>query len=400
MKERASKIPYMKTFIILAWASIFAFEITSFEQTYDNKIIQHNSLDGRINRLLTGNVEVQEVQEVQKVQEVQEVQEVQKVQESIEKGAIDTPKEETNEHEKNVNALKDDKMFLERIFSFSHENLQKSVSSLNISDNFKKICNPENFVNKFGKVYNKIKSSVSFDDSDDEFENYHNNEKSDDTIKDRIPFSADSKGKDSDYYDSDSDYDDYYYDDYYFDDEEDSTDIVGDKYSENKSIESQEDNYSDISSETSSSLKTFSIPRGKLALISKDTFTLKEFYDVLFKPIVMCGINYVKSLDSKYETAFLKVLTTDRINFRKPKELTLSKIKNHMVVIYPVFSYSAYTLVLFLLNFDMFTVGTTAAMLLGALIYVSYKCGKVYNKSKDYKKMDDDAESLESTERS
>ncbi|GAW81554.1 Plasmodium exported protein [Plasmodium gonderi] len=134
-------------------------------------------------------------------------------------------------------------------------------------------------------------------------------------------------------------------------------------------------------------LKSYVDGEKVLKPLKKEILTTKKYYG-LIKPVFTWTGNYMKKLDVKYEKSLMKVLASDDMIDDNTVKLLFKKFKSYLIVIYPLFSYSLYTLVVYLFNFDHFSIASTATMLLCALIYVSYKYIKCTNNTK-YKELQD-----------
>ncbi|KMZ92829.1 hypothetical protein PVMG_01415 [Plasmodium vivax Mauritania I] len=133
-------------------------------------------------------------------------------------------------------------------------------------------------------------------------------------------------------------------------------------------------------------LKSDNLSEKEREPLKKELSAFKKCYDVLLKPFFTWTMNYMKKFDKMYERALIKVLTSDFLMDEISVKLLLKKLKNYLIVIYPVVSYSIYTIVVYFCNLDHFSIASTAAMLLCALIYVSYKYIKCTNNTR-YKEL-------------
>ncbi|GAB67072.1 hypothetical protein PCYB_104220 [Plasmodium cynomolgi strain B] len=134
------------------------------------------------------------------------------------------------------------------------------------------------------------------------------------------------------------------------------------------------------------SLKSVNPSEKEREPLKKELSSLKKCYDLLLKPVFTWTMNYMKKFDKLYEKSLIKVLTSEIMMDEISVKLLLKKLKNYLIVIYPVLSYSIYTILVYFFNFDHFSVASTAAMVLCALIYVSYKYIKCTNNTR-YKEL-------------
>ncbi|SBS98939.1 Plasmodium exported protein, unknown function [Plasmodium malariae] len=379
-----NKIFFIKTlaaFTYLIWPCIYKYEFTTFCKSIDNKISKNKSLNGRASRLLFEKIKAhdEQVYTILKDKILDINRDANNFKGQLKKIKTDNNilhkpykkythdnnyKERRRERNFDINLLQEpykkythDNIFDEHIRERNTDNdiLNDSYNKYTHNDSFQKSYNSINAFDIFKQIYDKVRYSHNFKKLCKRLNIYDKIKKTWNIYK------------------------------FLLNSEEPNIEPQFHRKDKKLDNSSKIDDHNDIDKdETAGTLKNYNDVDERFLKLNKQMIIAIKFFNSYIKPVLKFILKYIKKYDRMYEKAVIKVFTKYHITRSDNEGIILKKIKSHLMVVYPIISYSLYTIVLHLLDYDSFTVGSTGAMLAGITVYVLYKNIKYYNICKNY----------------